>query len=141
MMVFVAVLWLLVIVGVGLDAWEVREQARADARRRAAWWEVSCGCPGCVPMGCHVVFDGGRVLATAGGAREFKGERMTLDVPVTTESRAAWGRLRNALCNTRQQRRKAARSSSRARLLRSVLRALRKRQSVRKLLPVRGMFR
>lgn len=116
MLVFVVALWVLIIVGVACDVLATR---RDDARRRRERYQVPWETP-------HEL---------------MSGERMTLDVPVTTESREAWGRLRNALCNTRQQRRKAARSSSRARLVRSVLRALRKRQSVRKLLPVRGMFR
>lgn len=117
-LVFVAILWLLIIVGVGLDAWEVREQARADARRRASWWEVSCGCPGCAP-------------------RVWKGERMTLDVPITDASRAVWNALRESVGMTRQQRRKAERHGKRARMFRSARRALRKRWQVKKLLPVR----
>ena len=66
-LVFVAILWVLIIVGVGLDAWEVRAQARADARRRSEWgkpwpgwetprerkveretsWRVACNCAEC----------------------------------------------------------------------------------------------
>ena len=88
--IFVAILWVLIVVGVGLDAWEVREHARADARRRSDWgkpwpgwetpherkveretsWRVACNCAECC----------------AWRGRKKKGERMTLNV----QGRRAW---------------------------------------------------
>jgi len=81
-LVFVAILWVLIIVGVGLDVYEVREQKRADARRRAEWWEVSCGCVGCAPR---------RVWAP------LKGERLTLDVPMTRKAKRGFRRVMKRL--------------------------------------------
>lgn len=82
-LVFVAILWVLIIVGVGLDVYEVREQKRADARRRAEWWEVSCGCSGCAPR--------------APRRAPLKGERLTLDVPMTGKSKRDFRRVMKRL--------------------------------------------
>ena len=100
-LVFVAILWVLIVVGVGLDAWEVREQARADARRRSEWgkpwpgwetpherkveretsWRVACNCAECC----------------AWRGRKMKGERLTLDVPLSRHTTRDFRRMMKRL--------------------------------------------
>lgn len=84
--------------------------------------------------------------ARAFGLSGLRGERLTIDVPMTEVNRAAWQRLKDAVQGSRQQRRKAARCTPYARKFRKARRALRKRWQVKKLLPVhpswmRAMFR